>query len=226
MNPRRPSRPYRNRTAPARGPRYARSSQQQGDPFGRPYGVDRTSWRQEAARRAFSARRRSRRPASSGPCAQRVDQQVLHGEPGVPLLVGRDRRTRARPASRCGRRRSGTPPGTSARSRRSSTSPGLYFQCFSGRSRRSCSRSFCSSIPMCSITLIDRRAVVDELLLERVDRVVAALDLLGRRQLAHPADQHVFVVRAVEDADHARAAARAAGSARGSRARVPRRSAS
>ena len=44
--------------------------------------------------------------------------------------------------------------------------------------------------------------LVDEPLLEVVDRVVAALDLLRRRQPAHPGDQHVLVVRAVEDADH------------------------
>ena len=37
-----------------------------------------------------------------------------------------------------------------------------------------------------------------------VDRVVAPLDLLGRRQLVDPGDQHVLVVGAVEDADVAR----------------------
>ena len=37
--------------------------------------------------------------------------------------------------------------------------------------------------------------------LEVVDRVVAALDLGGGSERAHPADEHVLVVRPVEDAD-------------------------
>ena len=41
----------------------------------------------------------------------------------------------------------------------------------------------------------------DELGLELVDRVVAALDLLGGGELADPGDQHVLVVGAVEDPD-------------------------
>ncbi len=44
-------------------------------------------------------------------------------------------------------------------------------------------------------------AGLDELPLELVDRGVASLDLLGGRELAHPGDQHVLVVRAVEDPD-------------------------
>ena len=39
---------------------------------------------------------------------------------------------------------------------RSSTSPGLYFQCLSGRSSRSASRSRCSSGEMCSMTFTTR----------------------------------------------------------------------
>ena len=51
----------------------------------------------------------------------------------------------------------------------------------------------------------DRRAVLDEHLLEGVDLAVARLDLLGRRELAHLDDEHLLVVRAVEDADRAAA---------------------
>ena len=59
---------------------------------------------------------------------------------------------------------------------------------------------------------------VGQLGLEVVDRVVAALDLVGLGELADPRDQHVLVVGPVEDADVARARAGALRSATGSRA--------
>ena len=48
-------------------------------------------------------------------------------------------------------------------------------------------------------------AVFGEDFLEGIDLVVALLDLILGRELAHPADQHVLVMRAVEDADEAAA---------------------
>jgi hypothetical protein len=51
--------------------------------------------------------------------------------------------------------------------------------------------------------LHDHRARRGQPRLEVVDRAVAPLDLLRRRELAHARDQHVLVVRAVEDPDHA-----------------------
>src|SRR3546814_12197233 len=47
--------------------------------------------------------------------------------------------------------------------------------------------------------LDDEHPSVDQPLLERVDRVVAALDLILVGEAADPADQHVLVVRAVDD---------------------------
>jgi hypothetical protein len=44
--------------------------------------------------------------------------------------------------------------------------------------------------------------IVDELLLERVDLVVACGDLRRRGEFVHAGDQHVLVVRTVEHADH------------------------
>ena len=49
--------------------------------------------------------------------------------------------------------------------------------------------------------LDDRRAVVDQFLLERVDLVVPRAPHLGRHQVVHPHDEHVLVVRPVEHAD-------------------------
>ena len=49
--------------------------------------------------------------------------------------------------------------------------------------------------------LHDARAAVGDATLERGDVVVALLDLVGGGELAHPPDEHVLVVRAVEDAD-------------------------
>jgi len=49
--------------------------------------------------------------------------------------------------------------------------------------------------------LDDRVALVGQPGLEVVDRAVAALDLRGVGEAAHPGDQHVLVVRAVEDTD-------------------------
>src|SRR5258706_542479 len=48
-------------------------------------------------------------------------------------------------------------------------------------------------------------AIVRQDFLERVDLVVARFDFILVRELAHPADQHVLVMRAVEDADEAAA---------------------
>src|SRR5918995_4630055 len=53
--------------------------------------------------------------------------------------------------------------------------------------------------------LEDSGAVQGQHLLEGIDLFVARLDLVGRREAAHPRDEHVFVMRAVEDADHAAA---------------------
>ena len=74
-------------------------------------------------------------------------------------------------------------------------SAGLYFQYLSGRSSRSASRAFCSSSETNIATLIDRRATVDEFLLERVDLVVAGAPHVGRHQVVHTDHQHVLVVR-------------------------------
>jgi hypothetical protein len=46
-------------------------------------------------------------------------------------------------------------------------------------------------------------AVLDQDLFQRIDLPEARLDVGGRRQLADSPDQHVLVVRAVEDADEA-----------------------
>ncbi len=51
--------------------------------------------------------------------------------------------------------------------------------------------------------LDDLRARAGDLLLEAVDQVVAALDHVERSPVVDPHDQHVFVMRAVEDADEA-----------------------
>src|SRR5712675_457365 len=48
-------------------------------------------------------------------------------------------------------------------------------------------------------------AIVRQDFLERVDLHVARFDFILGRELAHPADQHVLVMRAVEDADEAAA---------------------
>ena len=62
--------------------------------------------------------------------------------------------------------------------------------------------------------------LVGELLLELVDRAVAALDLLRLRQLVDAHDEDVLVVRAVEDADLARRAAAPSRPATGSRGQL------
>ena len=80
-------------------------------------------------------------------------------------------------------------------------SPGLNFQYLSGRSSRSARRSRCSSLEMCSITLTTRGVLGRQVRLEVVDGAVAALDLLRRREPPDLVDQHVLVVRAVEDPD-------------------------
>ncbi len=49
----------------------------------------------------------------------------------------------------------------------------------------------------------DADAAIDEPLLEGDDGVVAALDLVGRRERPHPADEDVLVVRPVEHPDEA-----------------------
>ena len=55
--------------------------------------------------------------------------------------------------------------------------------------------------------------------LEGVDLLVARLDLVLGRELAHAADQHVLVMRTVEDADEAAARGGDDARARGNRAR-------
>ena len=65
-------------------------------------------------------------------------------------------------------------------------SPGLYFQCLSGRARRSARRAFCSSNEMCSITLTSVVPARRQLLLEGDDLAVALLDHVGRETASAP----------------------------------------
>ena len=92
----------------------------------------------------------------------------------------------------------------SSHSTRLSRSPGLYFQCFVGSSRRSSRRAFCSSARDVQEALHDRRAVRRERLLEALDRAVAPRPGPPVGQLQDADGHDVLVVRAIEDAEHAR----------------------
>ena len=51
-------------------------------------------------------------------------------------------------------------------------------------------------------TLDQDTASVGEALLEFVDRVIPALDFRNVGEVTYAADQHVFIVRSVKDANH------------------------
>ena len=88
-------------------------------------------------------------------------------------------------------------------SSRSSMSAGLNFQYLVGSVSRASRRAFCSPGEMCSMTLSTVVPSAVSSLLEVDDLAVARLDHLGRREVPHPVHDHVLVVRAVEDAQHA-----------------------
>ena len=133
-----------------------------------------------------------------------VLEQQLGDRPSCDTTCGRpERRTTARRRYCTAPAPPRTPRRRPATWRRSSTSPGLYFQYLVGSSSRAASRSFCSSAETCRKHLIDRRAGRGELRLPGVDRPVAARPDPARDELVHPDHQHVLVVGAVEDPDHA-----------------------
>ena len=102
---------------------------------------------------------------------------------------------------------------------RSATSPALNFHCLFGLSSRAMKRRFCSAFETCRKNLTTLRAVAVEVALEGVE-VVVALGPEGRPAVAggqlllvEPLGvdlqrDDLLVVRAVEDADAARARAR------------------